>query len=1013
LDPYWNMSVEGGTSLFQNWTYISSERRMYQPHFKGSDLFYIKLSDIQNRMGTLQGVKVRGEAFITEFFYNNTQRGFCESKIINNSFSLKFVGNMPNVFKPGMPYHGIVVLRYHDLMAVPHEVLSESELSLHFQVKMQNGSTVDLPSINISKRVADPYAHLNISTTNSTVFLKKRFIDIESVDTEELKDFPFYEIFSREKSFEEFRQKGIFQFTVDIPEHSTIINISAVYSYEDGPEVSTTADAYAALDSEGQYISVHVGSQNVKIGHFVVFHVRSNFMLSYFDWVIVSKNIIVNFGHETVSDLGVRVTTFSLVVSSEMAPGFQIIVYTVSQQNFKFLIDSAYSPVQTVSKQNIEFKLSHRKDHTMETVEATCKGDPGAIFLSSSLRSYLFPGQGINHITKFSLLENLQTLEKTTGHIKKVFFSDRDGENTDKMEYYPSMNHGIDSMGSLNLHYLFVLSDFVDIPLTNEIKQCASYQGLYPCLIKGCYTKKQICDGHRDCVDGLDESSCDDEVTKLQESLLKYRLSRWDRNTEFYDIGDGDWGWFALNIDEDKEQFPNFAVPLITDSWFLHVMSISDKFGIRMYDQPISYDSIRPIHFVCEAPPEVRRGESIGVRCLILNRSPNNIEAVVILNNSPDYEFIHVEEDGYVVSYAPRTSKGDHHHLVFVRGEDELEVILPVKPIIEQGEISVSVTLSTQVMSSTQDITIVITPEGCGMHRHTSALIDLKNRAFEVEYLDIVVDETPLIPYEINRRYIYGSPYGIVSISGDVVGPTFLNDEPVSLESMFPEFAGKFGKGSEYHAFNLAANTWQLHYYRLTNQLQENWDLAKAVFEQMNLEYTAVMRRFSTQGWVSMWDRSGPSVWLTAWCIRIFQAASFQDWEDFFFVDSQVISSAVMWLINYQQIDGAFSETEYIPYAMHRGMDGNRTIGSRNISLTAHVLISLQETAVNLQGRVKRYSATSRQRATTYLERNLARITDPYDMALTAYALALSKSPESDSAYGKLLQMKSSTLWGY
>jgi hypothetical protein len=383
------------------------------------------------------------------------------------------------------------------------------------------------------------------------------------------------------------------------------------------------------------------------------------------------------------------------------------------------------------------------------------------------------------------------------------------------------------------------------------------------------------------------------------------------------------------------------------------------------------------------------------------------MEAVVILGDSSDYEFIHVEEDGYVVSYAPRTSKGDHHHLVFVRGEDELEVLLPIKPIIEQGEITVSITLSTQIMSSTQDTVTVITPEGCGMHRHTSTLIDLKSRAFEVEYLDIVVDETPLIPYEINRRYIYGSPYGMVSISGDVIGPTFLNDEPASLESMFPEFSGKFGKGSEYHAFNLAANTWQLHYFRLTNQLQENWDLVKAVFEQMNLEYAAVMRRFSTQGWVTMWDNSGPSVWLTSWCIRIFQAASFQDWEDFFFVDPQVTTSAVMWLINYQEIDGAFTETEYIPHAMHRGMDGNRTNGGmKNISLTAHVLISLHETAVNLQGRFKRYSATARQRATTFLERNLAKIADPYDMALTAYALALSKSPESDAAYGKLLKMK-------
>ena len=101
-----------------------------------------------------------------------------------------------------------------------------------------------------------------------------------------------------------------------------------------------------------------------------------------------------------------------------------------------------------------------------------------------------------------------------------------------------------------------------------------------------------------------------------------------------------------------------------------------------------------------------------------------------------------------------------------------------------------------------------------------------------------------------------------MSISGDVVGPTFIDEKPSRLERMFPDGNGRFGKGTEYHLFNLAANTWQLHYYRypmqdalelslngeiifsrLTNQLHDMGKLKKEVFEQMNVEYTAVMRR--------------------------------------------------------------------------------------------------------------------------------------------------------------------------
>ena len=111
------------------------------------------------------------------------------------------------------------------------------------------------------------------------------------------------------------------------------------------------------------------------------------------------------------------------------------------------------------------------------------------------------------------------------------------------------------------------------------------------------------------------------------------------------------------------------------------------------------------------------------------------------------------------------------------------------------------------------------------------------------------------------------------------------DDQPVHLESMFPTGHGRHGKGTEFHIFNLGANTWQLHYLRLTNQLTEKVDLAKEVFEQMNVELSAVMRRVTAQGGIKNWDSGSPSVWLTAWVLRIFSHVSFQDWEDFIYID--------------------------------------------------------------------------------------------------------------------------------
>ena len=100
-----------------------------------------------------------------------------------------------------------------------------------------------------------------------------------------------------------------------------------------------------------------------------------------------------------------------------------------------------------------------------------------------------------------------------------------------------------------------------------------------------------------------------------------------------------------------------------------------------------------------------------------------------------------------------------------------------------------------------------------------------------------------------------------------------------------------------------------------------------------------------------------------------------------------------MWLINYQTSEGSFSETEYYPNPLHKPMEDyinplhdSRSKGDyktmRNISLTAHVLISLEKTAPNIQGELQSYSARARQRAVSYLERNIDKIEVTHIMLL-------------------------------
>ena len=52
--------------------------------------------------------------YIQHYTSFSFQKGFCETRIINQTLSLFFVGSKPMIFKPGMPFDAQIAVRYHD-----------------------------------------------------------------------------------------------------------------------------------------------------------------------------------------------------------------------------------------------------------------------------------------------------------------------------------------------------------------------------------------------------------------------------------------------------------------------------------------------------------------------------------------------------------------------------------------------------------------------------------------------------------------------------------------------------------------------------------------------------------------------------------------------------------------------------------------------------------------------------------------------------------------------------------
>ena len=134
LDPYVNVTGKPIMPRVNNWTYLTSDTFYHTAFFKDtSKTFRLSMSTVLQYMGSLQGVQVqsstmfviqinndmcliqvRAEVFVTDFLYNNTQKGWCETRIINNTLDLSFVGSKPLVFKPGMPFDAQIAVRYSD-----------------------------------------------------------------------------------------------------------------------------------------------------------------------------------------------------------------------------------------------------------------------------------------------------------------------------------------------------------------------------------------------------------------------------------------------------------------------------------------------------------------------------------------------------------------------------------------------------------------------------------------------------------------------------------------------------------------------------------------------------------------------------------------------------------------------------------------------------------------------------------------------------------------------------------
>ena len=82
-DPYVMLNTRvPRRSIQQKWTFLRSDKYIHRAGASGAEPFILYLKEIRQIMGTTEDIQVRIEAKMTEYFYNETQHAFAETRII-------------------------------------------------------------------------------------------------------------------------------------------------------------------------------------------------------------------------------------------------------------------------------------------------------------------------------------------------------------------------------------------------------------------------------------------------------------------------------------------------------------------------------------------------------------------------------------------------------------------------------------------------------------------------------------------------------------------------------------------------------------------------------------------------------------------------------------------------------------------------------------------------------------------------------------------------------------------
>ncbi|XP_077309896.1 alpha-2-macroglobulin-like protein 1 [Lithobates pipiens] len=215
---------------------------------------------------------------------------------------------------------------------------------------------------------------------------------------------------------------------------------------------------------------------------------------------------------------------------------------------------------------------------------------------------------------------------------------------------------------------------------------------------------------------------------------------------------------------------------------------------------------------------------------------------------------------------------------------------------------------------------------------------------------------------ELPKKFVKDSESAYISVTGDILGTMLQN-----LNSLI---AMPYGCG-EQNMLTMAPIVYVLDYLSATGQLSSSLKTTALSYLQNGYQ-KELNYKHSDGSYSAFGEQDGEgSTWLTAFVMKCFYQA-----KNYVFIDDQILSQAVSWLINDQRPDGCFNNRGRLIHTLMKGGVND------DLSLCAFITSALLE-----YGKPK--DDTTLGPALSCLKDNISGTSNTYTLALMAYTFTL------------------------